>query len=52
MTWRIVAIVIAALCFIAVLLGFTGEVDVAKVLAAGGLLTLVAVVPFDGRRVA
>lgn len=48
MTWRLIAIVAAALCFSVVLLGITGDLNPDKVLAAAGLLTLVAIVPPTG----
>lgn len=39
----ILCAVVAALCFIAVLIGLTGDVGEAKILAAGGLATLGAI---------
>ena len=40
---RLLAFVVAGLCFLAVLFGFNGDADAVKIVATGGIATLIGV---------
>lgn len=40
---RLIALVVAGLCFLAVLFGITSDVEPVKIVATGGLATLIGI---------